>query len=391
MGREAEGRRWWWPALSTLATLVTFTVIAWSRREVDLGTYLLGGAHAFSVELYQVRYPVTHLGFTYPPFAALLFAPFAHLPLKLDTIAFDWLSLGSLFGLLAVCLRATAPSLTKRSVVWWSLVLMAPAVLLAPVRETILFGQINILLALAVLADMTLTLRIAKGVLVGLAAAVKLTPIILVPYLFVTGRTRAGWTALATFAAAAVLAAVVSPHASWTYWSHDAWFPTRAGSIPYIANQGAIGVVERLVRHPLTRLTTFTIVAAISGIGIVVARLAYFRSSLVLGLVVMEATEALASPVSWDHHLVWVVLLIAWLVLASDRPAHGTWWAAAVAILFWAAPIWWVPHNRVHYAGRGWLLPLADSFFLALVAVVAAAGVRTVHLRQGRGIHPIHS
>jgi hypothetical protein len=138
-------------------------------------------------------------------------------------------------------------------------------------------------------------------------------------------------------------------------------------------------------------LTTFTIVAAISGIGIVVARLAYFRSSLVLGLVVMEATEALASPVSWDHHLVWVVLLIAWLVLASDRPAHGTWWAAAVAILFWAAPIWWVPHNRVHYAGRGWLLPLADSFFLALVAVVAAAGVRTVHLRQGRGIHPIHS
>jgi alpha-1,2-mannosyltransferase len=366
LAHEARSRGWWLPLASATATVVAFTVIVWSRREVDLGTYLMGGAHAFSPDLYT------------------LFSPVAHLPLRLNTVAFTWLGLVALFTLLAVTLRAVCPTLEQRAVVWWALALVGPAVLLAPVRETLLFGQINLLLALAVVADMTLNLRVGKGVLVGLAAAIKLTPIILVPYLFLTRRTRAGWTAMAAFAAFAAAAALFSPHASWTYWSHDAWFPSRAGSLSFVGNQGAVGVVERLLRHSLTTATTFAIVATVSGIGIIVATFAHRRSSLVLGLVVMEATESMASPVSWDHHYIWIILLIAWLALGADRPAHGPLWAATVAVVFWAAPIWWVPHDNVRYAGQGWLIPVANCFFLVMVVVVVAAAVRVVH-RRPRG------
>jgi alpha-1,2-mannosyltransferase len=383
----AEARGWWLPALSTAATVIAVTVFVWSRRQVDLGTYLMGGAHAFSSDLYRVQYPITHLGFTYPPFPALLFAPFAHLPLRLVTVSFTWISLGALFGLVAVSLRATTGNLCRRSVVWWSLVFMTPAVLLGPVRETLGFGQVNLVLALAVVADILLTLPIPKGVLVGLAAAVKITPFLLIPYLFLTGRRRAGWTALAAFASAAAVAAVASPRASWTYWSHDAWFASRAGSLPYIANQGMIGVVDRLRHHSLSTGATFAIVVAVSAVGLAVATFTYRRSWMILGFIVMEATESLASPVSWDHHFVWIIVLIAWLALGSDGPARGLWWAAAVALAFWAAPIWWIPHaHHVRYAGSGWSIPVANFFSIVLVAVVAGAAGRL--LLRGRGSIP---
>ena len=76
----------------------------------------------------------------------------------------------------------------------------------------------------------------------------------------------------------------------------------------------------------------------------------------------VEATESLASPVSWSHHFIWVVLLVAWLALAEDRPRYGEWYALAVAVLFWAAPVL-VGAARARasrFAGRGWLIPVSD-------------------------------
>ena len=77
----ASGRGWGWPALSAAVAVVGATVLAVVHQQLDLSTYLLGGAHAPSNDLFTVTYPTDHLGFTYPPFSALLFAPFAHFPL----------------------------------------------------------------------------------------------------------------------------------------------------------------------------------------------------------------------------------------------------------------------------------------------------------------------
>jgi hypothetical protein len=188
----AGTRSWAWPLLSAAIGLVFATALAAVHRQIDLGTYLLGGAHAFQPDLYRVAYQPTGLGFTYPPFAALWFVPLAHLPVRLDQILLTWASLGALFVVLATSLRVTCPHLQRRTVVWWSLILLAPIGLLDPPRETILLGQVNILLTAAVIADMTLIRPGRRGVLVGLAAAIKITPIILIPYLIFT-RQAGAW------------------------------------------------------------------------------------------------------------------------------------------------------------------------------------------------------
>ena len=81
MTAVAASRGWVWPALSVALAMVGATVVAVVHQQIDLTTYLLGGAHAWAGDLFSVTLPKDGLGFTYPPFSALLFAPFAHLPL----------------------------------------------------------------------------------------------------------------------------------------------------------------------------------------------------------------------------------------------------------------------------------------------------------------------
>jgi alpha-1,2-mannosyltransferase len=370
--------------MSLGVTLIVTSILAVVHRRVDLGTYLMGGTHVFGPNLYQVLYPPTGLGFTYPPFAAALFVPLVHLPLRVDQLAFTWVNVGLLFALLCVSLRAARPTLERRVVTWWSLALLLPAGLLDPIRETVLLGQINLLIVLLVIADMTLDLPLPRGILVGLAAAMKITPGIVIPYLFLTHQVKAGWRAIGIFAAAAAAGAAISPHASWTYWSHELWHPAHIGNTAWIGNQGIVGVFERAVQHQLTTTPTFALVAVVGGTGLVVAMAAYRSLSPLLGFLVVEATESLASPVSWSHHFIWVVLLIAWLALGDDRPVYGEWWAAGVAVFFWAAPIWWVPHGPGRtYVGRGWLLPISDSFFLLFVAFILKMAIVVIHRSRG--------
>ena len=217
---------------------------------------------------------------------------------------------------------------------------MLPVVLFDPVRQTFLLGQVNIILALMVVADLTMDLPLPRGILVGLAAAIKVTPIILIPYLFLTRQGRAGLRAVGAFAAAAVLAAAVNTSTSWSYWTHYIRDPQRAGMLSWIGNQGVLGAAERMLGHTVATPTTFVIVVTRRrASGLLIAAGAYRRSSPVLGLLVVEATESLASPVSWSHHFIWMVLLVAWLALAEDRPRYGEWYALAVAVLLVGRPL----------------------------------------------------
>jgi alpha-1,2-mannosyltransferase len=387
MRAVAAGRGWAWPALSAAVAFAGATVLALVHQQIDLSTYLLGGAHAWSGDLFRVTLPKDGLGFTYPPFSALLFAPFAHLPLRVCEVVFSWLNLAAVCALVAVCLRAVCRTLETRTVVWWALALLLPVALFDPVRQTLLLGQVNIILALMVVADMTMDLPLPRGVLVGLAAAIKVTPIILIPYLFLTRQGRAGLRALATFCAAGLLATAVNASTSWAYWTHYIRDPQRAGNLTWIGNQGLLGAFERLAERTLATPSTFLLVITVAGAGVALAAMAYRRSSPVLGFLVVEATESLANPVSWSHHFIWVVLLVAWLALADDRPRYGEWWALGVAVLFWAAPTWWAPHGPgIVFAGRGWLIPLSDAYVLLFIALVVGTAVRVGRASVERGL-----
>jgi alpha-1,2-mannosyltransferase len=392
----AANRGWGWPVFSGSLAIMGVVVLAVVHQQVDLSTYLLGGQHAWMSDLFSVTLPKDGLGFTYPPFSALLFAPGAQAPLAVAEVVFSLVNLAAVFALIVVCLRAVSAQLDKRTIMWWALVLLVPIVLLDPVRQTFLLGQVNIILTLMVVADLTLDLPLPRGILVGLAAAIKVTPIIFIPYLFLTRQGRAGLRATVTFCAAALLAGAVDFSTSWAYWTHYIHDPQRAGMLSWIGNQGVLGALERMVGHTVSTPVTFAIVVTVAGMGLVVAAAAYRRSSPMLGLLVVAATESLASPVSWSHHFIWVVLLIGWLALAPDRPRYGEWLALGVAAVFWAGPPWWAPHGPgIIFAGRGWLIPLSDAYVLMFIGLVVGAGVRVFRapvrrtaLRRRRTVAP---
>ena len=360
-----------------------------TRRQLDIAVYLLGGRNLVDGRLYQVALPqLPHLPFTYPPFAALVFAPLSALPQRGAQVIWALINVVALFALVALALRAARPDLGRQRLLMWSLVLMQPAYLIEPVHLTFGFGQVNIVLATMVLGDLTARLRVGnrtlpRGVLVGIAASIKLVPLVFVPYLFLTRQTRAAWVSLGTFVVCSAVTVATDPRVSWSYWTKYAFDAKRVGGVFYISNQSLRAVADRLDHRVVSTGLITLASAAVVVAGVLLAAWAYRSSSSYIGILVCATTGLLASPITWAHHMVWVVPILIWLVLAPDRPRGGLIWAVAGYALFWWAPIWRVPNggnNELHE--HGWQLLEGNSFFVA--AAVFMVGVAVMLWRRRR-------
>ena len=212
------------PRLHLLLSVVTLTRaidIGLSTHEVDFDVYLVGAKQVFTGHLYTSYLTIPRLPFTYPPISARLAVPFT--AVSRVTSQAIWAALTTIFltCFLYVSLRAVRPGWQRSTLVLWSLILTFPAMVLNPVNMTFGFGQINIVLALLVLVDLTTIPAvknhlIPRGIMTGVAAALKLTPLIFVPFLFATKQIRAGCVALSTFSACGVVMLIVAPSESWS-------------------------------------------------------------------------------------------------------------------------------------------------------------------------------
>ena len=170
-----------------------------NEPEMDFEVYRSGGRHIFGSGLYSSQIEVLgrHLVFTYPPVAALLFWPISHLSVFAGQILWNAINLLALLALIALSVAAARSRRLAPSDWRAALLLLTPiALLLYPVRSDLALGQINVLLVLMILADLTTGLSwrghsFPHGVLVGLAAAVKLTPLVFIPYLVVSRQWHA--------------------------------------------------------------------------------------------------------------------------------------------------------------------------------------------------------
>ncbi len=363
-----------------LLTMVWHTT--WDRTQLDFAVYVLGAHHLVDGRLYDVGLPYSpYLPFTYPPVAALAFAPLALLSQQAGQLVWAAVNVASLYGILAVSLRAVRPDLDRTRVLLWAAVLLGPSYLFDPVRLTFYFGQVNLVLCLLVLVDLTteVTFRgrtLPRGVLIGVAAAVKLIPLVFVPYLFVTRQVRAAWTALATFVGCSLLAGVLDPSTSWDYWTRYVNDSSRVGNPYFYLNQSFQGAVDRLDHRvvPTTVVDGVGLVVLVAGIAL--ARWAWRDASPFLGILVAATTGMVVSPITWDHHMVWAVPIVLWLALAPDRPAGGWAWALASAVVLWWAPLEHVPTagtSELHE--HGWTLLAGNSFFLLSVAFLVGVAV----------------
>jgi len=350
-----------------------------SGRQVDFDVYRMGAAHVLGRHLYEVRLAQLSLHFTYPPFAALLFWPFTGPSVHVGQLVWSLLNLVMLVALTATSIQATRPPWSHQRTWATAALVLFPALLFSPDLSTLDFGQVNFLVALLVLLDLTCVIRVRshtlpRGVLLGMAAALKLTPLIFIPFLLLTRQFRAGATALGTFLLCSLGAVAITPHSSLLYWSKEIFNAKRSGNLLYISDQNLHSALQRMMAAPPPPilLDSLTLLFAVGGLA--VATWTYRTSSPMLGILLCAATGLIISPVSWSHHYVWIVPLLAWLVLAADRPRSGWWWALGAAALFWAAPIWCVPDPQRGYGGPLVLLA-GNSYFLAAVVFLLLTSV----------------
>lgn len=378
----------WGPALVSFALAVAYGLyIALRTYEVDLGVYLrLGGKYVFTSHLYSFVLPNTSLPFTYPPFAALLFAPWQRTFTSVGLVQAVWTmgNLVALIGVLVLSVRLVKPSLDGTSTWRLALALSLPALFLNPVLITIGFGQVNLFVTFLVMWDLLSERRIGKrqlplGVATGLAAAVKLTPLLFVPYLLITRRWRGAVACLVTFGACELVTFAVSPASSRAYWTRAVFKPGRAGDLSIVDNQNLWGVLDRFTHGVLPDALMLPLLLVTAAGGLWLAAQAHRRSSPFLGVLICAVTCLIVSPISWVHHMVWVVPAILWLALAPDRPRWGRPLAAATAVLFWSAPVWWVPYKNTSDLHLNLLQLMAgNSFFFAMLLFLAGAAILVI-------------
>ncbi len=383
----------WGPALVSFAAALAYGLyVALRTYEVDLGVYVrLGGRYIFTSHLYSFGLPNTSLLFTYPPFAALVFAPWHRMFSTVNSVQTAWTmcNLAALVGVLVLSVRTVKADLGRSSTWRLALVLSLPALLLNPVLVTVGFGQVNLIVTLLVMWDLLSERRIGPwkaplGVAIGLAAAVKLTPILFVPYLILTRRTRGALNCAATFVVCELVAFLLSPTSSIAFWTRDLFKPDRAGSLSFVGNQNLTAVIERFNHGVLPEISLVPVLIVAAAAGLWLAALAHRRSSPMLGVLICAATGLLVSPISWVHHMVWVVPAILWLAVAEDKPRWGVPLAIGTAVLFWSAPIWWVPYkNTSDLRLNAWQLLAGNSFFLAMLIFVLGATILVVRLTSG--------
>ncbi|RJQ72743.1 DUF2029 domain-containing protein [Pseudonocardiaceae bacterium YIM PH 21723] len=289
---------------------------------IDVQVYQAGGHFVINgLDLYRQNVVNGGLYFTYTPFAALLFTLLTPLPVGVLKVL---VMVGNLAGIgFAAYLSLRSLGTPRgRDLTLLSVALLGPLFWLEPARSTVWLGQINLLLLVLLLWD--LIRRDGQrwqGVLVGVAAGIKLTPAIFIGYLLLTGRFRAAGNALLGLVATIGIGFLLLPKDSLAYWGGTFVAADRVGSITDPRNQSLAGAVARAVGWaPEQRFGWLLGAVLLGAVGLGLAVLAHRRGHHLLGLVLCGLTSTVVAPFSWHHHWVWFVPL-ACLLFAGRR-----WW-----------------------------------------------------------------
>jgi alpha-1,2-mannosyltransferase len=384
-------------------------------RWFDLRVYVQAGlvARHAPATLYQWHL-LPGIRFTYTPFAAMVFAAASWLPWPVLTWSMLVASLLAL--VLTAWLAFGGLGWAGRRRAGAALAVSAVALTTEPVQRALHLGQVELLLMALIVADLTGPRRWWRGAGIGLAAGIKLVPLIFIPYLLLTRRFRQAAVAAATFAALAAAGFAVLPRASWQWWlGPDFLRPGRTGFVPMVSNQSLRALAARVAGSMAASGGPWLAAAiATAAIGLAAAALLHRSGRPVAGWLTCALTGLLVSPISWDHHWVWLVpglALLADLAVRARRAARWGWWALAGALvllfgawpgfwepgapltpvgLIWFAPDSWAPargHAEYHWHGLVWLA--GNLYLLTGVALLAGLVMAAVRCRASGPAGPL--
>lgn len=333
-------RQWRWLIylLVTAGAAFLFFRLAIPHKFFDLNIYRHGVRWWTSGhELYEYAQPdflQGYLYFTYPPFAGILLVPFGFIPLGVAGAIFTIGSIVAVFFTTKWLFEAERLRLTGKptggprfSLLTIAFVAVPLILIIEPMRENIMLGQVNMLLTTLIVFDL-LKLKEWRGVGVGLATALKLYPGIFIVYFLVTRQWRAAAISSATAAAATLVAAAIAPRASLDFWIKALWDTARVGRGDYTGNQSILGLLSRLVApSEPNRLAWIVIALAVAAFGLMSAERATRAGDIVTAMALTGLVGGLISPITWPHHLYWFVpALISVFACSLDRG--------------WRSPLW---------------------------------------------------
>ena len=273
------------------------------------------------------------LPFTYPPPALLLFIPLVVLPAGIAHGLFFATSVTALAGVLWIVLRALAPGREPMTAVAVAVVAATACLFLEPISSTLGYGQINLVLLLLITLDtLTAARHWPRGLLLGFAVAIKLTPVVFLLFFIVRRDRRTVVVTVVTAVATIGAAWLAAPTDSTRYWFHAVWDTGRIGAPWYANNQSLNGALARL---PLTGAWETALWLGLSVVALVLAA-AWMRRLVAAGdavsaLLVNALLVLLISPVSWTHHWVWIAPALLVLGDAAYRGAPRGGFGAAGA------------------------------------------------------------
>ena len=246
------------------------------------------------------------------PAFALLIAPLGLLPDALAGVIWLLICQASLIGALALVLRWRKPPS------WAVTALVLATFTFYPLWVDVVQGQANLPILLLVTLGVVGIVqgRPRFGAALGLAAALKLTPIVLLVWLLLDRRLRAAGWMVGAFAAVAGVGALFRFHDTVVFIGQV--LPALAPGTAFYANQSLSSVltrvsVENAYTQPWVDVPLAFVLPAAAGILLVGLwfwrthrRPALTRCAAFLPLI------PLLSSVTWPHHLV-VLLPVIWL------------------------------------------------------------------------------
>jgi alpha-1,2-mannosyltransferase len=363
---------------------------------IDIEVYRMGGrAWLDGQPLYAgdaMFHTLSGLGlpFTYPPLAAIVFSPFAWMSLPVASVTITVITL--ILVLLSTWIVLTRLAVWPASAVtrepawlrrtWLAAGIVALAVMyLEPIDANFDFGQINVVLMTLVIAD-CLPRRTPwpRGMLLGIAIALKLTPAVFLLYFLLRRDGRAALTAVGTFVAASLLGCALAWRDSAEYWTKTILHTDRIGSAALNTNQNIAGALARLGLDKSTHFVLWTLACfAVLALTIWAVRRVLIAHQPALALMCVALFGLVVSPVSWSHHWVWAlptVITGAVIAYRGRNIALGLATAVGVALMIWV-PLELLPKHHEETASW-WRQLLGMSYVWWALAVIVVAGLTVV-------------
>ncbi len=356
---------------ASVAAALTYLSVFGVRYGLDLSVYREAvNTWKAGRNPYTATFTRSKLPFTYPPFALIALTPLTLLDFVTTEYALWVAGIASITGAILILLRAAGVQITRY---WWCLALgwsCISVLLVEPVRSAMDYGQIELVLMFITAVDLLWMPQRYRGILIGLAAAVKLTPLVFIGYLLVMRDFKSVTRGVASFSSCTALAWVLCPAESSDYWFHDMFKLGRIGAVTYPGNQSWYAIASRWPFHGGSALIPWLVLSLTTvALGAFITSRSALADHAGSAMLTIALTGLLVSPISWTHHWCWASLIPPMIFVRSRmgiRPSVGR-LLLGIPALTCAAPYWWF-RSGVAAAILDSLLPVYAGIILAFWA-----------------------